>query len=155
MNALVIYFSKSGNTKAIAETIAATLGSSGNARTLSLEKVATADLKDIDVVVFGSPTYRMNLPAEIKSFFESAPKRSLRNVSAAAFDTSYKMSSFLSHFTAAKKLTGKLRRLGGKIIVPPQTFYVTKMEGPRYNLYDSEIERAKAWAETILGKIKR
>jgi hypothetical protein len=69
----------------------------------------------------------------------------------AAFDTSYKMSAFLARFTAAKRIDRKLRKLGGKRLVPPETFHVHEHhEGP---LFDGEIERAKDWAESMLERL--
>ena len=45
----------------------------------------------------------------------------------------------------------KLRKLGGKRLVPPETFYVhDSHEGP---LFDGELERAQRWAESILAQL--
>jgi flavodoxin len=107
-------------------------------------------LENVDLVVMGSPTHRMNLPEAVRPIFESLPKRILRGVPVAAFDTSYKMSSILARFTAAKKLAQKLRKLGGKRVVPPETFYVEGREGP---LYEGEIERARDWVRAILDRL--
>lgn len=151
MNALVVYFSKFGNTQKVAETIAEVLESAGAVRIISLDQLAASDLNDVDLIVMGSPTHRMNLPEAVRPVFEALPKRILRGTPVAAFDTSYKMSALLARFTAAKKLARQLRKLGGKRIVSPETFHVLEREGP---LYEGEIERAKAWATTILGQLK-
>ena len=58
----------------------------------------------------------------------------------AAFDTSYKMSGFMARFTAAKKLDEKLRKLGGRRVVSPETFHVVACEGP---LVEGELDRAE------------
>jgi flavodoxin len=149
MHALVVYFSKFGNTQKVAEAIAETLKSNGAVRVISSEALSAADFDDVNLVVMGTPTHNMNLPKAVRPVFERLPKRSLKNIPVAAFDTSYKMSWWLSHFTAAKRLSHKLRELGGKRIVPPETFHVTGREGP---LYDGEIERAKAWAASIFER---
>ena len=60
------------------------------------------------------------------------------------------MSAWLARFTSARKLDKKLRKLGGKRIVSPETFHVVEREGP---LYDGEIERAEAWAGLILKQL--
>ena len=150
-NTLVVYFSKFGNTQKVAETIAEALRPAGSARALSLDRLTISDLSDIDLIIMGSPTHRMNLPEAVRPAFETLPKGILRGVSVAAFDTSYKMSAFLARFTAAKKLARKLRKLGGRRIVPPETFHVVGREGP---LYDGEIERAQAWAMMILERME-
>jgi flavodoxin len=151
MNALVVYFSKFGNTKKIAQAIAEALESEGTVQVTGVDQLTTSHFHEADLVVMGSPTYRMNLPEMVRPVFETLPKHILSGTPVAAFDTSYKMSAFLTRFTAAKRLAKKLRKLGGKRIVPPQTFHVVGKEGP---LYDGEVERAKKWAETILGQFE-
>lgn len=150
MNALVVYFSKFGNTKMVAETIAEALQTQFSVNLLSSDDLAATDLQGVDLVVMGSPTHRMNLPEAVRPVFDTLPKRILRGTPVAAFDTSYKMSAFLSRFTAAKKLAQKLRKLGGKRIVPPETFHVMEREGP---LYEGEIERAKEWATSLQARL--
>ena len=150
-NILVVYFSRFGNTRKVAEVIAETLESAGSVRVLSLDQFTASDMRDVDLIVMGSPTHRMNLPEAVRPVFKRLPKRTLRDTPVAAFDTSYKMSAFLARFTAAKKLARKLRKLGGKRIVPPKTFHVVEKEGP---LYEGEIERAREWAGLILEQLE-
>jgi len=146
MDSLVIYHSRFGYTKNVAEAIAEELKPAGSSRAIAFDKGNIPDLQDIDLLVIGTPTHRMNLPEEVRQAFDNWPKRCLRGKSVAAFDTSYKMSWWLARFTAARKLDRRLRKLGGKQIVPPETFHVEGREGP---LYDGEIERAQAWATVI------
>ena len=150
VNALVVYFSKFGNTQMVAEAIVKVFESVGSARLLSSDQLEASDLEGSDLVVMGSPTHKMNLPESVRPVFERLPKRVLRGKNVAAFDTSYKMSSMIARFTAAKKLAQKIRKLGGKWVVPPETFFVMAREGP---LFDGEIERAAVWANTILGQL--
>ncbi len=151
MNALVIYHSQFGNTRQVADAIARVFQETGAARTISADQLAAADLQDVDLVVMGTPTHKMNLPEAVRPVFEQLPRRILRGVPIAAFDTSYEMSAFLARFTAAKRIDQKLRKLGGKRLVRPETFHVQHHhEGP---LYDGELERAKTWAESILARL--
>jgi len=151
MNALVVYHSQFGNTKQVAEAITGVLQGAGAARALSTEQLTAANLQNVDLVVMGTPTHKMNLPQAVQPVLEELPKRSLRGVPVAAFDTSYRMSAFLARFTAAKRIDRKLRKLGGKRLLPPETFHVEdNHEGP---LYAGEIERAKTWAESILVRL--
>ena len=153
MDALVIYHSQFGNTCQIAEAIAEVFLGAGTARMLSAELLAATELQGANLVVMGTPTHKMSLPQAVRPVFESLPRRILRGVPIAAFDTSYEMSAFLARFTAAKRIDGKLRRLGCKRLVPPETFYVHRHhEGP---LLDGEIERARDWAEAILAEYRR
>lgn len=151
MNALVVYFSKFGNTQKLAEVIAEGLTGIGDVRTVSSDELSANDMKDVDLVVMGSPTHNMNLPKSVKPVFEKLPKRILPGTPVAAFDTSYKMSWLLNQFTASKRLARKLRKLGGKLVLPPEIFHVMEREGP---LYEGEIERAQTWAGSILQQIE-
>jgi flavodoxin len=153
MNALVVYHSQFGNTRQIAEAIVEVLQGAGAARALGADRLTGADLQGVDLMVMGTPTHKMNLPQAVRPVFDTLPRRVLRGVSVAAFDTSYKMSAFLARFTAAKRIDRKLGKLGGKRLVPPETFHVNEHhEGP---LIDGEVERAKSWAETIVDKYRR
>lgn len=151
MNALVVYYSKFGNTKRVAEAIAETWQSAGSVRVMSADQLTASDINNVDLLVVGTPTHVANLPKELRPILEALPKRVLKGVRVAAFDTSYKMNWFVNLFTAAKPLNRKLRQLGGKQIVPPKSFFVVEKQGP---LYEGEIERAKTWAETILARYR-
>jgi flavodoxin len=146
---LVSYYSKFGHTRRIAESIAHEIQSTGTVRTIDSDQLTAFDFDGVDLVVMGSPTHRMNLPEALRPVLEALPKRVLRGKSVAVFDTSYKMSPILAYFTAAKRLSQRLRKLGGKQLVKPETFFVEKREGP---LYEGELVRAGAWARMILER---
>jgi flavodoxin len=146
MNSLVIYYSKFGNTRSIAEAIAETLGAAGPARALSIDQVHTADFDEVDLVVMGSPTHYQNLPKVVRPVLKALPRKILAGKSVAAFDTSLKMWGPIMLLTAAHRLLPRLRRLGGKRVVRPETFLV-EGNGP---LCDGELERAREWAAAML-----
>ena len=150
MKSLVVYFTKFGNTQRVAETIAAELEQKTSVRVLNSDKLTASELDGVDLVIMGTPTHNMNLPKSVRPVFERLPRRILPKTPVAAFDTSYKLSGFLSRFTAAKKLVQKLRKLGGKRIVAPETFHVIERDGP---LYEGELERARQWARLILDRL--
>lgn len=150
MKSQIVYFSKFGNTQNVAKGIAEKLDSLGSSRAVAFEQVDFSQLQEMDLLVMGAPTHRMNLPAALRQAFESWPRLCLRGIPVAAFDTSYKMSWWLARFTAARKLDRRLRKLGGKRVAGPETFYVEGREGP---LYDGEIERAQAWAAAIYEQL--
>jgi len=147
MNSLVSYYSEFSNTAQVAEAIGEALEKTGTARVVDLKRLTSSDLKGIDLLVVGVPTHKMNLPKAVPRLLRTLPRKTLgRDARFAAFDTSYKMSRWLRPFTASHKLSSRLRRLGGKRAVPPETFHVMGREGP---LYDGEIERARSWATSI------
>lgn len=150
MNALIVYFSKFGHTQRIAEAMAQALDAgNGSVRLISSEELGTADLAEADLVVMGSPTHNMNLPKPVRPALETLPRRCLRGKRVATFDTSYKMNWLLARFTAAPRLARKLRKLGGKQVGRPETFFVAGREGP---LFDGELERAGDWAAALNGQ---
>jgi flavodoxin len=150
MNTLIVYSSKYGNTQKVAETMAGVCQDSGATRVLSLDALRPVDLQEADLVIMGSPTHRMNLPLDVRARLADLPKRCLRGKSVAVFDTSYRMSAWLNRLTASKKLGRKLKRMGGKRVVPPETFHVVEAQGP---LYDGELQRATAWAGMVVQKV--
>jgi flavodoxin len=158
MNALVVYFTQFGNTRQVAEVIASVLTGAGEARVMPIDRLATADLEDASLVVFGSPTHYQNLPKEVRAALDTLPRRVLRGKRVAAFDTSLEMWGPLMRMTAAHRLLAKLRKLGGKKVIRPETYLVTRGEAPESGerqdaLREGELERARAWAASILARI--
>ena len=153
MKTVVLYYSKFGHTRRLAEAMGERLAGEGEVHVVDVERAGPSDLKGVldgvDLVVMGCPTHRMRLPEAVRPAFDGLPRRILRGARVAAFDTSYRMNGFLSHFTAAKTLDQRLRRLGGKRAAAPETFFMVAREGP---LEDGELERAAAWAGALLGK---
>jgi NAD(P)H dehydrogenase (quinone) len=69
----VIYYSLTGNVRAMAEAAAKAAAETGaQVRLLPVEQAASADLADPDVVLFGTPTRFGTFSAEIKQFIDSA-----------------------------------------------------------------------------------
>jgi flavodoxin len=158
---LVVYYSKFGNTKRVAEAIAQVLMPAGGARAISIDQLSASDLDGVDLVVMGSPTHYQNLPKAVRPIFNTLPRRALTGKSVAAFDTSLRAWGPLMLLTAAHRLLPKLRRLGGKRVVPPETFLVVRGsdqledgETRQDILCDGEIERAEEWAVTILERLE-
>ncbi|MHC4657949.1 MAG: flavodoxin family protein [Planctomycetota bacterium] len=71
--AIVIYYSRSGNTKQMAQIIAKSMNDAGLATECkSVDKVKAEDLLGYDAIVVGSPTYYGHMAAEIKQLFDDA-----------------------------------------------------------------------------------
>ncbi len=70
---VVIYYSRSGNTKEMAETIAKSMNDAGLATDCkSVDKVRADDLLGYDAIVVGSPTYYGHMAGPIKQLFDDA-----------------------------------------------------------------------------------
>jgi NAD(P)H dehydrogenase (quinone) len=73
---LVIYYSKTGNTKQMAEFIAKSMNDSGlETECRSVEKVKVADLLAVDAIVIGSPTYYGQVAPPIMQLFTDSVSR--------------------------------------------------------------------------------
>jgi NAD(P)H dehydrogenase (quinone) len=73
--ALIIYFSKTGHTKKMAESIAEGVSKTNVSVTLvDVAKAKIDDLPDADAIILGSPTYYGSMAAEMKAFLDSSVK---------------------------------------------------------------------------------
>ncbi len=84
--AIIVYETRSGNTELIAGAIEAGLKEAGVEVKRKKASFAKADdLKDVDAVVLGSPTYVRNLVAAMKTFLFELDKVDLKGKVGAAF----------------------------------------------------------------------
>jgi len=71
--ALIVYYSRSGNTRKMAETIAEGIKKEEVAAEVrDVKDVTPDDLKAFDAIVVGSPTYYGSMAAEIKKLFDDS-----------------------------------------------------------------------------------
>lgn len=150
MNTLIIYDSTFGNTAQIALAMANRLGEHGTVRTALANEAGLTEMKEIDLLIVGGPTQRHGVSPAMRTLLERLPRRSLRGVSAAAFDTRYHMAAWKSG-SAAQRIASRLKRTGASLIMPPESFFVALREGP---LEEGELERAARWAEGIFEQVE-
>lgn len=75
-NGLVIYYSRSGNTKQMAKTIAEAMNEANlPTKCKSVTDTTLDDLQAADAIVVGSPTYYGRLAAPIAQFFDESVTR--------------------------------------------------------------------------------
>ena len=142
MKALVVYDSNFGNTKLVAEKIAANLGPGTEAVSVS---VATKTvLAGVDLLVLGSPIYQWAPTVSTQKFLDTLPDWSLKGVKATTFDTRVR----LFHGDAKEKMAQALKDLGAEIVIPPEHFFVSGAQGP---LSRGELEHAAEWGKKIAG----
>lgn len=154
MNTLVIYDSEFGNTKKVAEE----LGKAINAKQIiHVNEADASDFDEMDLIIVGSPTQAFNPLPAVSKWLKSLPQDALKGKKVAAFDTranlekiDSKMLKTMVHFFgyAAKPISKKLVSKGGELIAEPEGFLVEDKEGP---LTEGELERAKKWAEGLIG----
>ncbi len=158
MKALVVYDSYFGNTEKIANALAGALGPKEDVTLVKADKLKPEQLKDVQLLVVGSPTRGARPSENIQKFIKSIPPNGLAGVKFTAFDTrgaiEHVNSRFLRWFMrtfgfAEKRIVKGLTKKGGTLIVPPQGFIVLDTKGP---LKEGEVERASSWAKEIASK---
>lgn len=157
MKTLVVYYSKFGNTRRLAEVVAEAITKAGHVRVINIDQLAVSDLDGADLVVMGTPTHAFSVPQAVRSILDAQPPGILAGKSVAAFDTTVKPWP-LRWMRASPKLLRRLRALGGKPVARPQTFFVklhnTQGTGEINLLLDCEMEQARQWADQITGQLR-
>lgn len=150
MKTLVIYASRSGNTKTIAETIADAVREHGTVDVFDAERV-TDPLPQSDLVFIGGPTERHGLTPPVARFFDAVAAASLRGRTAVAFDTRLRWPRFLSG-SAANDITERLRAAGASVAARAESFFVRTVPAG-YELEDGELARARTWAAEVANEV--
>ncbi len=147
--ALVVYDSVFGNTKVLAQAMAAALGCDA----LPVAGVALRRLDGLQWLVVGSPTRGFRPSDGMATWLKGLPM--LAGVQTAAFDTRIVLETIRSAVFrflvdkggyAAPSIARALQKQGAKLVVPPEGFYVMAQEGP---LRTGEVERAADWARRV------
>jgi len=155
MKALVIYDSFFGNTEKVAKAIGSALGGPKDVMVSRVCETNQDLLKDVKLLLVGSPTRAFSSTPAIKTFVRSLHGGSLEGVKVSAFDTRMKIDEktpgILRFFAgifgfAAKPILDGLVKKGGNQVVPAEGFFVIGSEGP---LADGELDRAAEWAKRI------
>lgn len=160
MNAIVIYESIYGNTRAIAEAVAEGLG---GARVMTPAELS-AEAAQADLLVVGGPTHIHGMATDrsrrlalesagadgahgpvLRDWLSRLPKAP--GARAAAFDTRLDRAEWLTG--AASLRIAKRLRHHGYTVVDTATFRVADSEGP---LVDGELERARRWGAALAAK---
>lgn len=161
MKVLVVFETMFGNTKQIAEAVAAGLSATTDVTTVDVTSAPVAVPADVEALVLGGPTHvftmsrrstreqavRRGAPASdaprgIREWLESLPDGP-RPFFFAAFDTRTDMVLVPG---AASRSATRMARKRGYHVLEPESFYVQGYEGP---LVDGEVERARRWGEEL------
>jgi flavodoxin len=121
-NNLVIYDSVFGNTEKIAQAIAAALGT----QAMPVSQADADQLRDLDLLVVGSPTRGFRPTEGIAKLLNGLPKNHLASVRVAAFDTRIALETIDSKALrfivdkggyAAGTIAKALEKKGGQLVV--------------------------------------
>lgn len=153
MKTLVIYDSVFGNTEKIAQAIATALSTNA----IPVIRADAGQLREIDLLVIGSPTRGFRPTEGISKLLNGLPKNNLAGARVAGFDTRIVLETIDSKALrflvdkggyAANTIARILEKKGGQPAVSPEGFFVTGEQGP---LKDGELERAMDWAGRLMA----
>ena len=151
MNIIVVYESKYGNTKLVAEAIIEGMSqvSGMEAILTELNDVDLSQIGKFDIVLVGSPNHIGGATRSIRKFIDKLGKINLKGKKAAVFDT-YMSGDYEKAIKKMEKQIGE-KAPGLKIVVPGLSIRVDKMKGP---IKDGELPKCKDFGMRIatLGK---
>ena len=150
MNSLVVYGSRHGNTHKVADAIAFELGKHGVVQLVSAEGARKVPLEKVDLIVVGGPTEAHRVTEPVAQFFDRIGKEELVGKAAAAFDTRLRWPEWLSG-SAAAGIAQRLHQARARLIAPETSFFVS---GKLPVLEPGEIERAAAWAASLVARVE-
>jgi flavodoxin len=150
MNSLVVYGSRHGNTRKVAEAIAGELRKRGAVHLVSAEKAPRLVPETTDLVVVGGPTEAHRVTEPVAQFFDHVGKGGLVGKAAAAFDTRLRWPEWLSG-SAAAGIAQRLHQARANLIAPEVSFFVS---GKLPVLEPGEVERAVAWASSLAARLE-
>ncbi len=155
MKTLIVYDTLFGNTKQIAEAIATGLAEEFEVSTNAVSEVV--DLPDdVELLLVGGPTHRHGLSDGMRDLLDRLPETALRHLAFASFDTRYQGPGWIMG-SAAKVISRRLQQSRAHRVVPPESFFVARVqpEGEAKHAHESEhlkkgeIERATQWGRMI------
>jgi len=148
---IVVYDSKYGNTKLVAETIAAGMRQVEGMETVisGVKEVDLNRISDYDAILVGSPNHIGGSTRGIKKFIDKLGKLPLEGEMFAVFDT-YLGKDFEK---AAKKMESRIREKvpGSKLVAPGLSIRVDGMKGP---ISEGELPKCREFGTKIAAQIK-
>jgi len=148
---IVVYESKFGNTKLVAETVAegVTEVEGMEAVVSEVKEVDLTKMPDYDAILAGSPNHMGGPTGGIKKFIDSLGKLPLEGKRFAVFDT-YMGKDFEK---AAKKLERRVSEKvpGAKLAAPGLSIRVDGAKGP---ISEGELPKCKEFGKKIAAQMK-
>jgi hypothetical protein len=153
MRILVLYRSWYGNTRAVADAMAARLGSRGHQVSVQDVRQRLPDLASVDGVLIGAPTRMARVAVTATSALRRLRRRGIGARPIGIFDTWGPVPKTAEEAEAARKwfepgaagiLLKKARALGLNVFSETLRCSVVEFRGP---IADGELEKAAAFAE--------
>ena len=149
--AIVVYESKYGNTKLVAETIIEGMRGVSGIETIlgEVKEVDLNQLSDFDAIVVGSPNHMGGATRSIRKFIDKVGKLNLEGKLAAVFDT-YLGGDFEKAVKKMEKQIGE-KAPGLKLATPGLSIRVDGMKGP---ITEGELPKGKEFGAKIATQLK-
>ncbi len=152
---IVVYESKFGNTKLVAETIEEGIREVGGIEVdiSELEEVDLDRVTDYDAILIGSPNHFGGPTKSVKQFIDKLSRLSLEEKMFAVFDTYLGKRSDYFFEKAVKKMEKRIdeKVSGLKRITPGLSIKVQEMKGP---LVEGELPKCEDFGKKIATKLK-
>jgi len=148
MQTLLIYASRSGNTRIVADAIAEPLQRRGTVEVVPVESAPALIPDGTDLLILGGPTEGHGMSEPMKAYVDRLEPESVRDVACAVFDTRLDWPRWLSG-SAADRLSDALRERGARVIAREESFIVT-MEPA---LEPGEEDRARDWGDRLASLV--
>lgn len=148
MNSLVIYASRSGNTRRVAAEIGRALSEHGRVQVFEIDE-APDQLPDADLIIVGGPTEGHGATPPMVEFLDHLGSKTVAGRQVAAFDTRLPWPRLLSG-SAAEGIAKRLRAAGGRLVYAPESFIVDRTP----ELRPGELERAGRWATDVALEVE-
>jgi flavorubredoxin len=149
---IVVYESKYGNAKLVAETIAEGMTEVAGIEAVvsQVKEVDLSKIPDYDAILVGSPTHIGGPTGGIKKFIGKLGKLPLEGKSFAVFDTYLLSKSFEQ---ATRKLEARIRDKvpGAKLAAPGLSIRVNGTKGP---ISEGELPKCKEFGTRIATQMK-
>ncbi|MEM2916750.1 MAG: flavodoxin family protein [Candidatus Bathyarchaeia archaeon] len=149
--ALVVYESKYGNTKRVAEAIVEGINEAGNVE-VSLKELKEVDFNSIpnyDLILIGSPNHIGGPTRGIKGFIDKLGKLQLKGKMFAVFDTYMGRDFEKAARKMEKRLTQKIKE-----ITQPTPCLSIKVQGIKGPILEGEIPKCIEFGRKIATQLK-
>jgi hypothetical protein len=143
----VVFGSHSDPTLRIARSIASAVDWSNEYEARAAADVDPREVLGPGVVFVGYPSGGPELDRSMRTFLDHVPDRTMYSVYWAVFDTREQPVRAIAG-SAVRRLRRAIEHRGGRLLLPPESFYV----GPgEHGIPHSEVERARAWGASVIA----
>jgi len=143
----VVFGSHSDQTVRIARSIASAVDWSNEYEARAAAEVDPREVQGPGVVFVGYPSGGPELDRSLRMFLDRVPDRTMYSVYWAVFDTRNQPVAAVAG-SAIRRLRRAIEHRGGRLLLPPESFYVGLGE---HGTPHAEVDRARAWGASVIA----